>query len=604
MRRYTRALVLLACASLLSGLPTPASAATPNQRVDLRILVLSANGAEPSFQAWTAALEREGVPFDAIVANSAPPITSSTLTSTSAHAKYQAIVMATGGLISCDVNGCASALSPDEWAAINAFEVEFGIRQVNAYTYPTPEFGLNYPSFAGALDGTTASVTPTGANAFPYLAGPVPLDMGTYGYLSTPVAGADFQTLVQAPDGSSLVGVYRHDGREEMVVTFDGNATQLQTLLLAHGQLRWMTRGVYLGYWRNYYTMHVDDIFLTNDRWDPVSNTTPSDAANQIRLTPDDVAATLAWQQATGIRLDLAFNGFGSVQAVQENGSDPLTTTLLANKHSFRWINHTYSHLNLDTVGFTTLFREISRNILWAYGRGIPINSRELVTGEHSGLSNNSLPVTLLLTGVNRIASDASRTPIQGNLGSALTVPRHPSNVYYNVATQAEQLDEYNYLYYEACTPSATTTCLTQPADWGSYVNSEATIMLRHMLQNDPRPHYAHQSNLTQDRILLSVMDEVLNRYRTYVTAPIVQPTFAQCGDQMNSARRWSSAVANRQITTAYMQNGYVYLRSSTSVSAPITGTTFGSSYGGDVSGWTSLSSWSTRTLQIASTAA
>jgi hypothetical protein len=423
------------------------------------------------------------------------------------------------------------------------------------------------------------------------------MDVGTYGYLATPMAGADFTTLLQSPDGSSLVGVYRHEGREQMVVTFDANASQIQSLLLNHGQLRWMTRGVYLGYWRNYFTMHVDDVFLTNDRWDTATNTTPADDVDQIRMTPEDVSAALAWQQANGLRLDLAFNGLGSVDWIREHGSDPLTSSLLANRYAFRWINHTYSHLNLDNVGFTTLYTQIARNILWAYQRGIPIDADELVTGEHSGLNNSNLAAALFLSGVNRIASDASRTPTQRSIGGALTVPRHPSNVYYNVATQAEQLDEYNYLYYEACTPSATTTCLTQPADWATYVNSEASIMLRHILTNDPRPHYAHQSNLSEDRILYTVMDEVLNRYRSYLTAPIVQPTFEDCGDAMNNARRWATAMNG--LTTAYVQNGVVYLRGSSSVGAPITGTTFGSSYGGDRSGWTSISSWSTRTLTV-----
>jgi hypothetical protein len=34
-------------------------------------------------------------------------------------------------------------------------------------------------------------------------------------------------------------------------------------------------------------------------------------------------------------------------------------------------------------------------------------------------------------------------------LGGAVSVPRHPSSVYYNVSTWAELVDEYNQIYLE-----------------------------------------------------------------------------------------------------------------------------------------------------------
>src|SRR5262249_58365803 len=123
--------------------------------------------------------------------------------------------------------------------------------------------------------------------------------------------------------------------------------------------------------------------------------------------------------------------------------------------------------------------------------QGLPkFDPAETVTGEHSGLLSPGLPAALTQTGIRWIASDASRSFEQTTLGPALTVPRYPTNVYYNVGKMAEQLDEYNYVYFEHCTASATNTCLTHPATWAEYVRSEASIMLRHVLANDPRPHY------------------------------------------------------------------------------------------------------------------
>ncbi len=178
---FRRWIAPLAAAALLVGFVQPATAAA-GQLVDLKVLVLSATGEEPSYQAWTEALRREGVPFETIVANTAPPIDATSLEVDANHARYQGIVMATGGLIFCDASGCASALAPEEWAAIEDFERTFGIRQVDAYTFPGPSYGVDWPHGSGDLGGTTATLTAEGAAAFPYLAGPVPIDVGAYGY--------------------------------------------------------------------------------------------------------------------------------------------------------------------------------------------------------------------------------------------------------------------------------------------------------------------------------------------------------------------------------------------------------------------------------------
>ena len=47
----------------------------------------------------------------------------------------------------------------------------------------------------------------------------------------------------------------------------DSNENQLHAQILRHGMLSWVTRGVFLGYQRNYYEMQVDDVFLPDARW-------------------------------------------------------------------------------------------------------------------------------------------------------------------------------------------------------------------------------------------------------------------------------------------------------------------------------------------------
>ena len=106
------------------------------------------------------------------------------------------------------------------------------------------------------------------------------------------------------------------------------------------------------------------------------------------------------------------------------------------------------------------------------------------------------------------------------------TLPRYPNSIYYNVATKAESVDEYNWIYGPSTDPqgncvaiSGVTTCLTAvlPANgYDTYIAPfEARQTLGRVLGNDPRPHYTHQSNLaevsTGGGLVTTWLDLVLN---------------------------------------------------------------------------------------------
>ena len=92
-------------------------------------------------------------------------------------------------------------------------------------------------------------------------------------------------------------------------------------------------------------------------RWVPGVHCTPGadcppgvPAPPLIRMTADDVAYAVDWQRRSGFRLDLVFNGAGSVAADAGHGTDPLTAALTAAKDEFGWINHTWSHQYLGCM--------------------------------------------------------------------------------------------------------------------------------------------------------------------------------------------------------------------------------------------------------------
>jgi hypothetical protein len=790
-------------AALISIAPASAAAA---QRIDMKVLVLGTSSTEPDFVAWQSALQREGVPFEALVTTPGhAPITAATLSDTlaggTAEGKYQGIVVSVGGLPVCIESGCESMLAPAEWTALEEYEHTFNVRQITGDVFPGATYGLNGPASSGTLDGTQSTLTAEGAKVFPYLKGTVTMDTGTYGYEATPLAGqatgASFASLLSGPGGSALAGIYTHsNGVQELVESFNQNSYQQQAELLRHGALDWVTRGVYFGDQRNYYEAHVDDNFLSDDTWSTAAHTTDYNPAEALREGPTDVGYASKWSAQNAFRIDMLFNGGGSVQYSGEHGSDPLLTAFKKYKSSFGWISHTWDHPNLD-VGCATqsyIEAELNENNSWgastlglaqstlatsALGND---NPSVVVTGEHSGLANllpgnpgvvdppdldtataaasggtlpagtyvyamsddfapgagqssasESAPITVTsstgavtltwaavchaaefkiyreLAGSNEwtllntvsaptqappnswFANPTTKTSVTGGGaleqsftdtgasgtasagppgaseavesaypqnpflipafagvkvqffgadaskpypnpaiagsstpayvagetfldGAARAIPRYPTNIYYNVSTEAQEVDEFNTLYTPVaeggdCVASAVTTCETHPADFAEVVADVDTNMFQHVMGNDPRPHYFHQPNLmgspppgeattgtppatspsVGDGLIYSVLNPLLAQYKQDFNAPLEQLTMAQIGALLAEQQAWSKASAGQ--VSGYIEGGKVTIvNSGSAISVPLTGVTgVGSVYGGIQSGWTSV---------------
>ncbi|MFI9610323.1 hypothetical protein ACIHCM_01205 [Streptomyces sp. NPDC052023] len=656
IRRSTAA-VLAAAGLLTLGIAAPGASAAPTPRIDLRVLVVD-NGESP-VQAITAQLRSTGIPYTTVKLTdpNRPTITAAFLSDTvggTPRARYQGVVLPHEAPF-----GAGSA----EQAALETYERTYGIPQVDAYTWAHPEVGLDYTSeggYAGTLDGRQAAVTDAGkAGPFGYLDGALtfednsPAVQESYGFVARPRSGFTSYVDVPVPDGTgrgSLVGEYAHDGRRELVVTFAYNQHQRQFRALARGIVEWLTQGVHLGRDRNYFAVHVDDVFAPDARWDTERDCTPGDldcadgageGTAPIRMTAADAQYAAQWQRERGFTLDMVYNaGSGEEWKAENGGTDPLAARLLADRDQYRWINHTYTHPYLGCVQDTStvpwtcaknaegstrwmsrseIAAQIRDNHDWGVRNGLPVDRTELVTGEHSGLrtlpqqpeDNPNLARALADNGVRWIASDNSREPEQRAAGSALTVPRHPMNVYYNVGTAEEMVDEYNFIYTSRadggsgiCENNPTSTCLDDPLDpatgYASYiVPQETRIALGHALNNDPRPHYVHQSNLAEDRLLYPVLDGVLAEYRALFAdnTPVENLGQKAVGTELQRRAEWHKAVADNRVT-AYRIGNTVTVSAPSGVEIPVTApqgtrqqlllgtSTFGTAYAGNRSAW------------------
>ena len=649
-RRIAFVTTMVVAAAAMGSAGAAAAQVPAGARVELRVLVVSDGG--PSATAIADELRSEGVPLTEVDLNDAgrPTIDADFLADTTSdngvtreRAHYQAVV-----LPGPDAFGNAT-----EPAALSAYQQHFDIPQVNAFAWPQAAIGLNPPTYSGPLDGVTATLTTAGQAAFAYLRGPVPFEDNapavaeTWGFPALP-AGATPLLTVTAPDGSAgdtLIAEYAADGRRQLSLTFSYNSAQTQFRLLAPGIVNWMTGGVHLGLTRNFLSVQVDDVFLPDSRWSSSDNCTPGEdcpagvTTTEIRMDADDASAAAQWQVSQNLELDMVFNANGSVEAAAEapNGHDPLTDAMVAQPGSFRWTNHTFSHeflgclrdnsvipwrcetdANGDPRWTTqaTITSEINQNFTWAATGLLPLDDTELVTGEHSGLhilpqqpaDNPHLAPALAATGITWLAADNSRMPQQVTVGPARTVPRYPMNVYFNVGTQAEQVDEYNWIYTSRSNGGSgicednplTVTCITPLSTGTGYedyiVPLETRFALTRMLGNDPRPHYVHQANIAEERILYPLLDSVLTRYRSLLAdnAPIVNPRLSAAGAEMLRQDTWRAAVAADQ-AGGYLQDKQVHVVAASGVAVPITavtgtlsdGSAFGEGYGGSRSAWT-----------------
>jgi hypothetical protein len=375
------------------GARTAAAATTP-VTLDLQVLLIGNGSTDITTAAWQSALNEEGVPYTLVTASGTAPAETVTLPALSGGTTgfYDGVVFAD------DPADFASG----QLSALDTYESQFGVRQLDGYTFPTSVLGLTEAS-GGALDGTSATLSAAGLAAFPDLAGTITFDTGTYGYTATVNSGAAFTPFLTNSAGAVLAGVYQHPstdpqaGVSELELSFDYNQSQLQWLVMAPGLINWVTQDTHLGLDRNYVEMDIDDTFTPDNAWSVALHDNDYSDADSQRMDPADVITAANWsnpvqenapsarpagEPTTTFRLDQLFNYGGTVEYQDGQldlpgepasctagntadggtcGPDPLLAQFQATDpatgqpytHDFGWLSHTYDTPYMD-VGCAT----------------------------------------------------------------------------------------------------------------------------------------------------------------------------------------------------------------------------------------------------------
>jgi MYXO-CTERM domain-containing protein len=539
--------------------PPPQLADAPDAgdvTIGARILLISGSGAEPAVTAMRAELDRIGTPYTA-VATGSTPLTPDMLVDSAGDGAFNGLIQATCGP-GATVDAATTAMLID-------YASRFGVRSVCLHGVPDGAFGLGPGTSVDArATALTLTYTSDGAALFSSYSVTSPLVVSGVDAAVAPVAddAATTPLLVDASGNAAAVIHRPADGSEQLVLTFDQAPGALHTRQLLYGLLLWVSRGVFLGEKRAYLGAQVDDVFLgTVTRSGPI-----------YRMSGADLGAAAAWQQqlqasATGLRLTFAFNG------AEVTDADPLTQAAKAMGGNFDWVSHTFDHHRLDTADYTRMTWELTQNdaVMQANAFG-PYDRASLVTPDISALTNTDVLRASADYGIQRIICDGSQsncrpqipnTGLPNQLVPALfMIPRIADDLYANVSTPAEWVDEFNAL-------NAARLGRTLAID--EILDAESDVLLGYLLDGNIEPWMFHQANLRlydgSHALLTDLLDRTIAKYAALRVLPVQSPTMEEAGQRMQDRLQRESANV-----TATIHAGQITVRATTAARVPITG--------------------------------
>lgn len=598
--------------------------------VDLKLLVLSADGNEAVLPAITRTLDYLGTPYTLQIVSQHPGGISDSFLKSGCRGFYQGIIQTTASLAYWNGTSWGPALTPAETDSLIRYAAEFGVRQANWYSWPSPDNGL---FFTATVDTNSAPLpvvfTDAGKSVFPYLSAVAAPAKGTASryfpaappglsiqlanvYLASAASDATTPLITDAA-GDVLAATFNNsDGREVLTMTFDGNPNLTHSIALGYGVVNWVTRGTFIGARRIYMSPQVDDVLLDNDRWLPATPCgTPVDGTgNNVRMTGTDFTSTVVWQRARrsipqtqDIRLTMAYNGFGAQKG--EYPKDTLTPAVKSYQGDFFWVSHTFTHPMLDApMDYYTALDELRKNQQTAKTLKFTLYSPTmLVTPNVSGLANAEAMRAAYTAGVRYIVSDTSVAgqdnpfPNIGIVNAVVPrifeIPRRPTNLYYNVAAPEDWVAEYNCMY---------AGYWGRPLTYDEILADQSQMLTTFMIRGESDPWMFHQPNLVfydkAHSLLTDLLDATLARYAALYNLPVLSPSMEEVGKAMQA----KAAVRDANARAYRATDGSIVVTASAAATVPITGlaTAGAEVYGGQPTTYVKVAAGKTVTVKPA----
>ena len=600
-------------------------------KTGVRALIVADNATDWGLATYKRTLDRVGAQYDVFRADSAP-LTESTLIAGDGSGRYNAILL---------TNSTQPQLDETEWNLLWAYERSYSVRQATLYTSwgSSPEDYCLSPGTEGGAP-VTASLTSAGANVFSYLQAGAKIPItDSYVYAATPNTSGECNATPVLTSGDKVLGVrtLSDDLRERMALTFSSNEYLLQSDLLVYGLFRWASRGIYLGEQRHYLNVDVDDYFNSSDHRLADGTMSPEpfrmSAADAWNASESQKRLRAKYPLASQFRLNLAYNA-GDADMTAGSTCSPtggvaeLTATSKCLAGQFNWINHTYTHTEVNSTDYTTTYNEIKNNRDAGAALGLPTPAEVLKTGEYSGLgtynpdpnddinpptdfglqaSNPNLLSAAKALGIKYVhgnMSFPSQQPSCFNCGivhplepSIMVVPDWPTNIAYFSTNPAEETQFYNSFYG----PGGRFAYWPSDRTYDQVVDYESTLAVQRVASGSIYSHTLHISNLRDygggKSLTFDWVDAAVGKYSSLYRVPLLTPNWSTLAgyvaernkhfaSSQNTTATYDSAA--KRITVVGANGGRVTL---SGVSAGVAGA---SRYGDEVSAGVNVKSKAT----------
>lgn len=522
--------------------------------VGMKVLILSSDQSAEERDAVTHiknSLDAHGVRYDHISLIRAGRRTIGQrlpLELSSRHGKYYGVVLTTAKLnYKTASGGYASALGPDQWRQLDAYRRKYSVRTVINYAFPTPELGVKHVQKLEGGKKRGLKLNNPMLSLMSGLSFKGATIEGSWQYPSRLISRSKAKPFLYFTEGTReyIAGFTQRleTGFERMVFLFSQSEYVPASAALAQLWVPWLTKGVYLGKRRPYMGLQIDDFMLETFQWDATLGKNPYSQARIIRSKPEDIAFHIKWQQRLGrhflggLRLEMTYNGAG-YDRFPRNKIDYLRQYLKGKEWHFYWLNHTYSHPNLDKLSYQVVRHQVKTN--YEFGRrhfrkvlGSHFSDYHLVTPEISGLFNRNAMKAFKDLKVESVTGDNSRPELRpinkffgrysekskNGVSGIFIMPRHATEVYWDVATVAEEVSQYNKVYAKELGPQTIDTIMAREGE------KTATAMLG----LDPAPYMFHFPNIArifhkgkETSLVAMWLEAALRKYHSYTKLPVL----------------------------------------------------------------------------------